>query len=282
MNKTLCLALILFAFGLNGCANQSGKNNGSVKQRENSEQGFYQSAQKMITSGQFLQAADKLQALEARYPFGRYAQQAQLELIYVHFRNLDYLESTIAAERFIRLHPDHPQLDYAYYVKGLAAFHMDQGIFDRFVKKDLSQRDTGAARQSFEYFNDLINVYPNSPYVADARARMIYLRNLLAKYEVNVGQFYMRRQAYLAAANRGQYIVENFQQTPSVGDGLTLMVQAYRKLGLITLADNALAVLTHNYPNHPSLDDGQDVEEYRHIDDDNISWLNLVTFGLFG
>ncbi|PCI52106.1 MAG: outer membrane protein assembly factor BamD [Moraxellaceae bacterium] len=282
MNKTLCLAFIVLALGLNGCSNQPNKDNDPAKQRENSQQGYYQAAQKMIKAGQFLQAVDKLEALESRYPFGRYAQQAQLELIYAHFRNLDFLESTIAAERFIRLHPEHPQIDYAYYVKGLAAFHMDQGIFDRLIKKDISQRDMGAARQSFEYFNDLIDKFPNSPYVADSRARMIFLRNLLAQYEVNVGQFYMRRQAYLAAANRGQYIVENFQQTPAVGDGLTLMVQAYRKLGLTPLADNALVILLHNYPDHPSLKGGGDIVDYRHVDDDNISWLNLLTFGLLG
>lgn len=282
MNKTFCLALVIFSLSLAGCASQSTKNNSTAKQRENSEQGYYQAAQKMIKAGQFLQAVDKLEALETRYPFGRYAQQAQLELIYAHYRNLDYLESTMAAERFIRLHPDHPQLDYAHYVKGLAAFHMDRGVFDRLIKKDISQRDMGAAKQSFEYFNELIEKFPNSPYVADSRARMIFLRNLMAKYEVNVGQYYMRRQAYLAAANRGQYIVKHFQQTPSVGDGLTLMVQAYRKLGLTTLADDALKVLVYNFPHHPALNDENDIKEYRHVDDDNVSWLNLLTFGLLG
>ena len=152
MNKTSHLVALILILFLGACASNSSNNNAAEKLKENSEQGYYEAAQKALNAGQFLQAVEKLQALETRYPFSRYAEQAQLELIYAHFRNLDYLDAAIAADRFIRLHPEHPQLDYAYYVKGLAAYHMDRGIFERFIKTDISQRDMGAAKKSFEDF----------------------------------------------------------------------------------------------------------------------------------
>ena len=199
----------------------------------------------------------KLKALESRYPFGRYADQAQLELIYANYKNTEPEAAKSAAERFIRLHPQHPNVDYAYYLKGLTSFDQDVGLLARFLPLDMTKRDPGAARDSYNEFAQLTSRFPNSRYAPDAKQRMIYLRNLLAAYEIHVADYYLTRQAYVAAANRGRYVVENFQETPSVGDGLAVMTEAYQRLHLDELAATSLETLKLNYPNHPSLVDGQ-------------------------
>jgi len=243
-----------------------------------SESQLYQQAQEDLTNKSYTNAVAKLKALESRYPFGRYAEQAQLELIYANYKNMEPEAARAAAERFIRLHPQHPNVDYAYYLKGLASFDQDRGLLARFLPLDMTKRDPGAARDSFNEFAQLVSRYPNSRYAPDAKARMIYLRNLLAAYEVHVGHYYLKRQAYVAAANRGRYVVENFQETPAVGDGLAIMVEAYQRLGLNDLADSSLETLKANYPDNPSLKDGQFVP--REDEADNRSWLAKATLGL--
>ncbi|PZQ38572.1 MAG: outer membrane protein assembly factor BamD, partial [Ectopseudomonas oleovorans] len=185
-----------------------------------SEVELYQQAQADLDNRSYTQAIAKLKALESRYPFGRYAEQAQLELIYAYYKNAEPEAAKSSAERFIRLHPQHANVDYAYYLKGLASFDQDRGLLARFLPLDMTKRDPGAARDSYNEFAQLTSRYPTSRYAPDAKQRMIYLRNLLAAYEVHVGHYYLTRQAYVAAANRGRYVVENFQETPSVGDGL--------------------------------------------------------------
>lgn len=267
-----CLSL----FTLNGCSGLT-----PIEQEE-SEHQYYQSAQKELKAGRFLAAIERLEALESRFPFGRYTQQAQLELIYAHYGNLDYTQTVLAAERFIRLYPNHPQLDYAYYAKGIASYQLDKGIFSSILPTDPSKRDMGAARESFQDFSEIIQRFPDSEYVDDARARMLHLRNRLAEYEVNVGKYYMRRQAYLAAANRGQYVVKHFQKTPAVAPALAIMVKAYRKLGLDGLAKDTLAILVLNYPDYEELTAKGDLKTFRHVDDEDPSWLNIISFGLLG
>lgn len=248
---------------------------------ETSEKQLYDAIQRQLKSRNWQIAVRNLQLLESRYPFGNYAEQAQLELIYAHFQASDHPEAVAAAERFIRLHPRHPNVDYAYYLKGLSAFSEGRGLFERFMPTDLSSRDPGPARQSFADFSELVARYPNSDYAADARARMIHLRNLLARYEINVANYYFKRKAYVAAAKRGQYVVENFPQTPAVPDGLAVMIQAYILLGLDQLADNSLAVLKENYPEHPSIgSDGSFITIFTH-DGPERSWINKISFGLF-
>ena len=243
-----------------------------------SETELYQQAQDDLNSNSYNNAIAKLKALESRYPFGRYAEQAQLELIYAYYKNVEPEAAKSAAERFIRLHPQHANVDYAYYLKGLASFDQDRGLIARFLPLDLTKRDPGAARDSYNEFAQLTSRYPNSRYAPDAKARMIYLRNLLAAYEIHAGRYYLTRQAYVAAANRGRYVVENLQETPSVGDGLALMVEAYQRLDLDDLAATSLETLKLNYPDHPTLVDGQfvPVEE----EADNRSWLAKATLGL--
>jgi len=272
------LSISLCILSLFACASSKDPDADLAKANSESEQGYYYRAQKSLKGGQMVSAVEKLEALEARFPFGRYAEQAQLELIYAHFRNQDFAQANAAADRFIRLHPLHPQIDYALYVKGLATFSLDRSVFEAILPTDMSQRDMGAARESFRYFNKLVRQYPNSPYYADARARMLFLRNLLAQYEVNVGRFYIERGAYVAAANRGNFIVQNFQKTPSVADGLDIMIHAYQALELDDLAKGAQKVIETNYPDYykSSLFDFKEVE----TKPENKSWLNVLSFGL--
>jgi len=245
------------------------------------ERELYDTARKNLDSSNFDLAVKNLQLLEARYPFGPYAEQAQLELIYAHYRNYDHEEAVAAADRFIRLHPQHPNVDYAYYMKGLSSFTEAQGFLERFLPTDPTQRDPGPARQSFTDFSQLLTRFPNSEYAADARARMVYLRNLLARYEINVANYYFKRRAYVAALNRGRYVVENFQETPAVPDGLAVMAQAYLILGMQDLANNAIATLRQNYPQHPSLDEQGNFISQRPVGDDERSWANALSFGMF-
>ncbi|PYC28128.1 outer membrane protein assembly factor BamD [Aquipseudomonas alcaligenes] len=243
-----------------------------------SETELYQQAQDDLDSNSYNNAIAKLKALESRYPFGRYAEQAQLELIYAYYKNVEPEAAKASAERFIRLHPQHANVDYAYYLKGLASFDQDRGLVARFLPLDLTKRDPGAARDSFNEFAQLTSRFPNSRYAPDAKARMVYLRNLLAAYEIHAGRYYLTRQAYVAAANRGRYVVENFQETPAVGDGLALMVEAYQRLELDDLAATSLETLKLNYPDHPTLVDGQFVPLEEEAD--NRSWLAKATLGL--
>lgn len=242
------------------------------------ESELYAMTQSYLDNRNYNLAVDSLRALESRYPFGRYAEQAQLELIYAYYQNLELEAAKSSADRFIRLHPQHPDVDYAYYMRGMTSFTRDRGLFERFLPLDMTRRDPGAARDSFNEFAQLVSRYPDSRYAPDARLRMVYLRNLLAAYDAHVGHYYLKRGAYVAAANRGRYIVENYQQTPSVGDGLALMVEGYRRLAMDDLANSALLTLQANYPEHPSLKDG----EYRHHVEPaqrEAGWVESITVG---
>jgi len=186
-----------------------------------------------------------------------------------------------AADRFIRLHPQHPNVDYAYYMKGLAAYTANEDIFARFVPTDLTRRDTSHAKEAFAEFSQLVTRFPDSPYAADAKARMVSLRNLLARHEINVANYYFRRGAYLAAANRGRYVVENFERTPAVADGLAVMAQGYILLGMDDLARDSIEVLAMNYPEHPSLNANGEFTSVYTLDGLQRSWINRASFGLF-
>lgn len=275
MNRLLSLLLAAFVAALVGCASQD-------IPADASEQQLYELAQQALRDENFDRAVKALQALEARYPFGPFAEQAQLELIYAQFRNYEEEASIAATDRFIRLHPQHPNVDYAYYMRGLANYVQGTGLMERFLPTDMTQRDIGPALQSFEDFRQLLYRFPDSDYAADARARMVYLRSRLARHEINVANYYFRRGAYLAAANRGRYVVENYPRTEAVGDALAVMVQAYRLLEMEQLADDALLVLRTNYTQHPALDaQGKFIDAFELAGDTDRSWINLATFGLF-
>ncbi len=244
------------------------------------EEQFYRRALDQLESQNFRGAIATYQALESRFPFGRFAAQAQIELVYAYYRNGDNEAARAAADRFIRLHPDSENVDYAYYMKGLSSFTDEGGFFNRFLPIDNTKRDPGQARESFGDFSTLLALYPDSAYAADARARMVFLRNNLAAYEIHVANYYMERRAYIAALRRGQYVVENFQGTPAVADGVAIMVECYLRLGLNDLADTSLALLKENYPEHPAIDDDGDFIVRTEISDPSL--LYTISFGLLG
>ncbi|MBL4827573.1 MAG: outer membrane protein assembly factor BamD [Spongiibacteraceae bacterium] len=271
----LLTGLFLNTLWLSGCSSDE------EKPEEVSEKLLYETAQKNLKNENFILAVKNLQLLEARYPFGPYAEQAQLEIIYAHYRNFEPEASVAAADRFIRLHPQHPNVDYAYYIKGLANYTDGEGFLGRFLPTDMTQRDPGSTLHSFENFRQLLYHFPDSPYAADAKARMLYLRARLARYEINVANYYFTRGAYLAAANRGRYVIENFPQTPATGDALAVMVQAYQLLGLNDLANDSLSVLTTNFPQHTSIDESGQFKTKFNVGIDERSWVNKLSFGLF-
>lgn len=236
------------------------------------EQQLYDDALSALEADNYGLAIEKLQLLEARYPFGRFSEQAQLELIYAYFRNYEPESARSAADRFIRLHPNHDNVDYAYYLKGLTAFEEDRSFFEKYLPIEVSQRDPGAALDSFESFSTLLNRYPDSEYAPDAQKRMQYLKNRLAAHEVHVAAYYMKREAWVAAANRGRYVVENLQETPAVPDALAIMAEAYNELGMHDLANNSLEVLRLNYPEY----------EIRPFKKARATLLQTATFGLAG
>jgi outer membrane protein assembly factor BamD len=241
---------------------------------------LYEEASGLIESSQFSIAAQFLQALEAQFPFGLFAEQAQLDLIYAYFRGGQYDSATATADRFIRLHPEHPDVDYAYYMRGLISFNQESSFIGNFLPLDVTKRDPGSARESFSFFSEFLARFPNSEYAPDSRKRMIYLRNMLARHEINVANYYFDRGAFLAATNRGRYVIESFQGSPAVPDGLAVMAQGYTLLGKPELAENSIAVLRENYPEHPALDAEGNLRERDIVGGVKRSWLNRVTFGI--
>jgi outer membrane protein assembly factor BamD len=214
---------------------------------------LYDRAKAALNNGDYETAIKHFESLEARYPFGRYAQQAQLEVAYAYYK-YDEPDSAIAtADRFIQQHPRHPHVDYAYYLKGLVNFHRGDTFMDRLFPRDPAERDTRAMQEAFNDFSELVRRFPDSKYAEDARYRVVYLHNNLARHELLVADYYLRRQAYLAAANRAKNVLERYQRTPSAADALAILVMSYQAVGLDDLAADALRVLELNYPEHPYL-----------------------------
>ncbi|GAB1264606.1 outer membrane protein assembly factor BamD [Aurantivibrio infirmus] len=271
----LCVLFILAS----GCASKKEEDLSELIRE--TERQLYESAQDRLRSQQWDLAIQSLQALEENFPFGTYGEQAQLELIYAFYRNHEFQAAIANADRFIRLHPRHRDVDYAYYMKGLASFSSSGGLFERFLPSDISAKDPGAARESFAFFSQLLVLFPDSEYAPDAEKRMIYLRNLLARSEIHVANYYFKRGAYLASVNRGRYVVENFQMTPAVPDALAVMVQGYSLLGLEELMQSTLKVLKENYPQHPALDKNGNFNFQFSSRETGRTWLNKMTLGLF-
>lgn len=218
---------------------------------------LYAAAKSDLSEGNYARAIQMFERLEARYPYGPYAQQAQLEVAYAYYKDNEPVSAIAAADRFIKLHPNHPHVDYAYYLKGLANFVEEQGLLAGLGSQDMSERDPKAARESFDAFKELASRFPDSKYTPDALARMRYLANALASHEVHVARYYFKRGAYVAAANRGKYVVEHYPQAPALEEALYLMAMSYDRLDLADLRDDALRVLKLNFPASPYLA-GQD------------------------
>lgn len=244
--RSLKFAAIALALSLSGCGLFPEKID---ETKDWSASKLYSEARDELSTGNYEKAIQYFEKLEARYPFGTYAQQAQMEVAYAHYRQGDQAQALAAVERFIKLHPNHPNVDYMYYLRGLINFNDKVSFLDFLSKQDPSERDPKAARDAFDSFKQLAERFPNSIYAKDAIARMKYLVNAMAQYEVHVANYYYRRGAYLAAANRAQVAVTEYREAPAVEEALYVMVKSYDALDLTDLRDDAERVLRTNFPN---------------------------------
>ncbi|MCP5159017.1 MAG: outer membrane protein assembly factor BamD [Gammaproteobacteria bacterium] len=218
-----------------------------------SVQRLYSEAKEAMSEGNYQTAIGYLDKIQARYPFGRYAQQAQIDTIYCQYKDGEPDAAIAAADRFIKANPRHPYVDYAYYMKGLVNFQRSNTLFDRLAPVDRSKTDTNTARQSFNDFSELVRKFPSSQYAEDSRQRILFLHNSLAVYETNVADYYLRRGAYVAAVNRAKYVLETYARTSATENALSIMTQAYVKMGMPQLAADSLRVLERNYPQSSEL-----------------------------
>jgi outer membrane protein assembly factor BamD len=219
-------------------------------------QQIYSEAKDESASGRYGEAVKLLGKLESRYPFGAWAQQAQLDTAWAYYRDGDRTQALVSVERFIRLHPTSDQLDYAYYLKGLINFSSDQGLAVRFGGQDLSERDQKAHREAFDAFREVVTRWPESKYADDARARMRYLVNAMAGGEVHIARYYFTRGAYVGAINRARSVVEIYQTSPAVEEALFIMMLSYEKLGLEEQRAATERVLRLNFPQSPLFERG--------------------------
>lgn len=208
-------------------------------------------ADKALENKSFQKAITRYEELQARFPFGDHAAQTQLNLAYAQYKNGDFEAAIASADRFIKTYPTNASVDYAYYLKGLVNYNQGTGYIARFLPTDASQRDPVNSRESYAVFSELIRRFPNSAYAPDAKQRIIALRNKLASYEINIARYYLKRKAYIAAANRASAIIQNYQKTTAIPDALKIMQEAYEHLGVNDLAKDAERVYQKNYPNGP-------------------------------
>src|SRR3972149_4763401 len=212
---------------------------------------FYQEAREKMQSGNYETAIKYFETLDARYPSGRSSEQAQLEIAYAYYKYDEPALAIAAADRFIRLHPTHPNVDYAYYLKGLVNFHGEKGFANWLfgAKDDLSDRDPKGALESYGAFREVVERFPNSRYAEDARHRMAYLFEAQARYETQVARFYYERSSYVAAINRSKHALATYPRTPSTEDALGIMALSYKAMGMNDMLKDTLRVLTRNFPN---------------------------------
>lgn len=230
---------------------------------------LYREARDELDAMNYEKSIKLLEKLESRYPFGTYAQQAQMDQAYVHYKAGDQALALAAIDRFIKLHPDHPNVDYMYYLRGLVNFNDRKSIFDGLSAQDPSERDQKALRESFDSFKLLTERYPNSVYAQDASDRLAYLLNSMAEHDVHVARYYYRRGAYVAALNRAQTAVQNYRQAPAIEEAMWIMIRSYDALGMPQLRDDATRVFKANFPNSQLTADG------RLPGKDNRAWWKL-------
>lgn len=247
----LFLVLLLSACGLLSKEVKDSKNWSASK--------YYSEAKSELNEGNYGGAIKLFEALEARYPYGRFAQQAQLEVAYAYYKDGEQATAIAAADRFIKLHPNHTNVDYAYYLKGLSNFNDDLGLMgivsEKILNQDMSERDPKASRESFENFKELVSRYPKSKYTPDAVQRMKHLVNVVALNEVQVARYYIKRGGYVAAANRAQYALKEYPQTPATEEALFIMMKSYDALGMTDLRDDAHRVMKKNFPDSRFFED---------------------------
>lgn len=209
---------------------------------------LYKQAKKSMEVGNFSAAAELLSNIDSKFPFGPLSHQVQLDLIYAYYKSGNVEQTLATIDRFIRLNPNHADVEYAIYMRGVTNMEQDSNLFQEILGVDRSDRDPSKSKEAFEDFRRLIEKHPDSKYAADAKQRMLHIKNRLAKYEIEVARFYMRREAWVAAANRGRYVLEYFPDTKQVQPALEIMVSSYNELGLDELKNNAIKTLRLNYP----------------------------------
>ena len=241
-----CLAILLAAVSIGGCnllpEVKDAYANLTAEQ-------LYRQAKDAMSEGNYTKAIKLYEALEARFPYGRFAQQAILEGAYANYRIGETATAIAACDRFIRTYPNHPSVDYAYYLKGLVYFREDQGLIGYVYELDLSEREQKSMRESFLAFKDLVAKFPDSKYAQDSLERMRYLSNSLALYDVKVARYYYNRGAYVAAINRAQTALVSYSRTPAEEDALDVLIKSYDKLGLTQLRDDKQQILRLTFPN---------------------------------
>ncbi|HEY1148867.1 MAG TPA: outer membrane protein assembly factor BamD [Pseudoduganella sp.] len=215
---------------------------------------LYSEAKDELAGGHYERAIQLFERLESSYPFGTYAQQAQMEIAYAYYKSQDQAQALAAVERFIKLHPNHPNVDYMYYLRGLVNFNDQLGVLNFIYEQDPAERDPKATREAFAAFKALVEKFPDSQYAPDSIDRMKYLINAMAKYEIYVARYYYRRGAFLAAANRAQGVVTDFADSPAIEEALAIMVRSYDKMGNEVLRDDALRVFKKNFPDSKMLE----------------------------
>jgi len=239
--RLLHVAPLALALALAACSSDKDLDKDSVEK-------LYADAMEDSSSGNYDKAIKSLDRIEGKASGTVLAQQAQLQLAWLYWKTADKAQAISTLDRYIKLHPSSPALDYALYLRGLVNFNDDLGFLGNIAGQNLAERDQQASRESYQSFKQLVEQFPQSKYAADARTRMDYTVNALAEYEVHVARYYMRKGAYVAAANRAQQCVQEFPQTSSTPEALYIMVSAYDKLGLEKLRDDARRVLVKNFP----------------------------------
>ena len=277
--KVTVLALSLgLAATFAGCSTLTKKKEVVDTGPQNSEQAYFDKAQKALERGQYSDAEKSLEAMDTYYPTGDYTQQAQLDLLYTKFKKKDFEGAVALADRFIRLNPQHPNADYAYYVRGVANMEQNYDGLLRYTSLEQSHRDVSYLKVAYQNFTDFIRRYPSSPYAVDAALRMKFIGQELAESEMNAARFNLRRKAWLAAVERSQWVVEHFPQTPQIPEALATMAYGYNKLGDTATAQQYIDTLKLNYPNMVKSNGEVNIRAARR----DGSWLNKATLGVLG
>lgn len=246
MKRSLALIVLVLPLLLAGCGVFGDKPD---ETKDWSAQKLYTEAKASLDLANYTTAIGYYEKLQTRYPFGRFAQQAQLDVAYAYFKQNDIDGAINACDRFIKLYPNHTNIDYIYYLKGLVYFNQDVGIMGKLFEQDQSERDPKAMRDAFDVFKDMVARFPDSKYTPDAAERMRYLVNMLSAHEVHVARYYYKRSAYIAASNRAKFALETYPQTPALEEALFILVQSYDALGMDDLRNDANSVMTKNFPN---------------------------------
>ena len=259
MKAALLALALLTTLLMSGCASDGNKDETDGW----SETKLYSEATEKLKDNDFAKCGTYFEKLEARFPFGPYSQQAQINAAYCYWKASEQAQALVAVDRFIKLHQGSPNLDYAFYLKGLITFNDDLGFLGKFTGQDLSERDPKAAREAFEAFKVVVDRFPNSKYAPDALDRMRYIVNSLAEADVIVARYYFQRGAYLAAANRAQLVLKDYDRAPAVEEALYILIKSYERLGMTDLSNDGIRVFKLNFPDSQMLVTGQRAKKQR-------------------